>query len=315
MNSFVFGSSDWGALKYLRSLRCKHILISDRCDLRKEFKCPDLVSLVVTGSALGQSLDKDMLAHALSHSIPCVSVVEHWSWYKKRFENNDTLLLPDKILVNDDIAYQEAIADGLPVDRLVALGNPLLEHLALRSIGYTLGSVGLREKLAVSEKERIVVFISEELRSCFKPGTAEYLGYDEYTVCEQLLSLLRPHDHLVIKLHPAESDDKYAHLCKIGVSTIRCATVEELDSLGDVIIGMASMLLLELSMYRNDIISFRPGATRGFIGERLGATVDATSIEQLSSAIDNGKTTTLSFRSRFAGSRERILRFLEGMAR
>ena len=311
----MFGSSDWGALKYFRALKSGPNLITDRRELRHEFEYPNLVSLVVTGTALGQSLDKVMMAQALFHSIPCVSVVEHWSWYKKRFETNKGLLLPDKILVNDDIAYQDAIADGLPADRLVPLGNPVLEDLALRTMGYRRDSVGLREKLALSQNKRIVIFVSEELRSYFKPGTGDYLGYDEHTVLEQLLSLLRPYDHLVIKLHPAESDDKYAHLGEKGVSIIRHATVEELDSLGDVIVGMASMLLLELAMWRNDIISFRPGATKRFIGERLGATVDATSIEQLLSVIDNGKTAASSFKSRFAGSRERIWRFLEGMAR
>lgn len=116
MGDLVFGSSDSGAVKFFRALGCAHNLITDRYDLRCYFERWDSISLVVTGAALGQCLDKAMLVQALSLTIPCVSVVEHWSWYKRRFETNNGLLLPEKILVNDDIACQDAIADGLPAD-------------------------------------------------------------------------------------------------------------------------------------------------------------------------------------------------------
>lgn len=303
-------ASNEGAKSYFYALGITDLLLDWTVDLSSRRG-----SLLLTGTCIGEGPDKKLIERAAEFGLYSVAVVDHWSWYRKRFEKNGSLLLPDKILVNDHIAFQDAIADGLPADRLVALGNPVLEDLALRSMRYKRDNPGLRRKLDVSRNKRIVIFVSEELRADFNPGTADYLGYDEFIALEQLLSILQSDDHLVIKLHPAECDDKYANLSGRGVSVIRHATVEELSSLGDIIVGMASMRLLELAMFRDDIISFRPGARKSFIGERLGATVDATSIEELVSAMDNGEASASSFKSRFVGSKDRILSFLECISR
>lgn len=226
-------------------------------------------------------------------------------------------MLPDRIIVNDSIALVEVISDGLPADRLIALGNPVLEHMAHHSSNWraSTNKLSVREEYGVQADHRVIIFISEELHSEFKSGTDDCLGYEEYLVLDLILKMLKSKDYLIIKLHPSERDDKYAYINDPRVTVIRHSATEELASLGDVIIGMASILLLELAMFRNDIISFRPGAKKGFIGERLGATVGATSVEELCSVIDNRKIAASSFKSRFAGSRERILRFLENMAR
>lgn len=305
----VFASNE-GVRSYFSALGITDINADWSGDLLKLSK-----RLVLTGTCLGPGPDKKGIERAAKIGLHSVAVVDHWSWYRKRFEVSDGLLLPDKILVNDDIAYEDAITDGLPAERLVALGNPVLEDLAIRSVGYERDMHNQRVKQGIPQGKRVIVFISEDIQSDFKPGTEDYLGYDEYQVVEHLLSLLKSNDNLVIKLHPVENDDKYSYLPNNRVSIIRHSTVEDLASLGDVIVGMASMLLLELAMFRDDIISFRPGATKSFIGERLGATVKAGSIEELWYAVEHDVTVKSDFSSRFVGSRERIIQFLEGMAR
>ena len=88
-----------------------------------------------------------------------------------------------------------------------------------------------------------------------------------------IIKTLTPNDHLVIKLHPEETLIKYAFLESNNVTIIKNLDIFELDALADVVIGIASMLLLELLMLRNDVISFRPDATKEFIGDRLEATI------------------------------------------
>ena len=47
-----------------------------------------------------------------------------------------------------------------------------------------------------------------------------------------------------------------------------------------------TLILLELSFFRKDIISFRPNSKKQFIGQKLGATNDAVNIEQLNLLIE-----------------------------
>ena len=75
---------------------------------------------LLTGSALGSdTLDKKAILLARKWKLKCFSIIEHWSWYRRRFESRNQLLIPNKIFVNDIIAKKAAISDGLPDDILV----------------------------------------------------------------------------------------------------------------------------------------------------------------------------------------------------
>ena len=87
--------------------------------------------MFLTGSALGDSIDKKLINISKKLKKPSISVIEHWSWYKKRFILNNNLILPDYIFVNDKIAYEEAIMDGLPKKKLLIKGNPVLEKIQI----------------------------------------------------------------------------------------------------------------------------------------------------------------------------------------
>ena len=43
-------------------------------------------------------------------------------------------------------------------------------------------------------------------------------------------------------------------------------SIKDLSKLSDIIVGTESMLLLEMAMIRNDVISLRPNAKCNFIG-------------------------------------------------
>jgi hypothetical protein len=269
-------------------------------------------SLVVTGTQLGDGLDKHLLMKAREWGIKSVSVIDHWSWYRKRFETENGLLLPDYILVNDQIAIEGAIADGLPAEILVPLGNPVLEELAVKRTSKLLDRLAILEKYNLPTDKRLIVFISEELGSEFKQGTEDYLGYDEFEVLRIVQSTLSSGDHLVIKRHPAEAISKYSVLGQ-SITFLGPVPVDELARVADVVIGMASMLLLELAMFRDDVISLRPNATKPFIGERLGVTVPAHDIESLHKAFRMRALDSADFQRCFVGSKERISKFLSNL--
>jgi len=269
--------------------------------------------VVITGTSLGDSLDKELLIWAKQKNIPSISIIEHWSWYKKRFDLNGELVLPDYIFVNDKTAYYDAKKEGLPEDRLIVAGNPVLEKL------YAEGNVKLNREMLLQKynlpyNKRVIVFISEELASEFN-CTDSYLGYDEYVVLKKIIKQLQPTDYLIIKLHPEERDDKYSDFLSNQIITLKNIDIHSLNVIADFVIGMASMLLLELAILRNDVISFRPNATKEFIGKRLKATTDIITTGEFKDCFTQKEKQYVdgSFRNNFKGSADRFISLIDSI--
>ena len=81
-------------------------------------------------------------------------------------------------------------------------------------------------------------------------------------------------------------------------------------SLADSVVGMASMLLLELSIFSEEVISYRPNAKKEFIGDRLGITVPVTNADEFYKAVRYRRKCHNNFGDRFDGSRDKIIEFL-----
>jgi hypothetical protein len=268
--------------------------------------------LVLTGTANGPCLDKDLINWAIERGVPSVSVIEHWSWYRRRYQVDEMLVLPDYIIVNDQIANDQAVAEGLPVERLFVGGNPWLEHLSTE-VSPAFDICSWRDRLGLPQG-RIIVFVAEALRDDFPKSSADYLGYDEFEVLKTLIDIASKDAIVVIKRHPEEPSDKYTTLLSPGkVYSIGHASLFELAKGADFIVGMASMLLIELAMLRDDVISYRPNARLPFIGNTLGATIQVNDRESLSKLFLLRNTSQIkdtSFRNRFQGSGDRIGKFL-----
>ena len=177
--------------------------------------------------------------------------------HKKRFESNNQIILPQKILVNDKKAKDDAISDGLPSEKLVILGNPVLEdHLTRSSNQRHKSKEELRRNYNLEENKIIICFISESLTEFRTSG--DELGFDEFEVFDELKQFFRDEKyHILVKSHPEDCKNKFGKPNQ-KISYIDKIPTEELATLSHKIIGMGSMLLIELSFYRNDIISYRP---------------------------------------------------------
>ena len=316
---FLYGSEDSGARNYFRKLFKSYFVKSkqfkNETDLsafeedlliRKKIK-PTLL----TGSALGtNTLDKKAILLARKWEIKCFSVIEHWSWYRKRFESNNQLILPQKIFVNDIIAKKDAISDGLPPQKLVVLGNPVLEDHAIRSPKFKdLKAKDIRNKYKLRSDKIIICFISESLKE-FRENN-DSLGFDEFDVFSQLREFFKDDKyHILIKSHPADPKNKFGKSNQ-KFSYIEKVPIEDLAVLADKIIGMGSMLLIELSFYRNDIISFRPNSIVSFIGNLLEITIPATDLNSLELAMKSKALGLKDFRNNHIGSTKKIINFLK----
>jgi hypothetical protein len=122
-----------------------------------------------------------------------------------------------------------------------------------------------------------------------------------------------PNDYrLLIKLHPEEKKDKYSKYLSHNIDIAIDWTFEMMIQIPDLIIGMQSMLLLELAMHRNDIICYRPNAKSRFYGEEMNIINSAKKINTLSSYLTNKPKIKIdSFKKKFIGSSRKIARFIE----
>lgn len=263
----VLGSSDAGAKKYLKSinfLKYKKIkFLNSKTSLIKINNSK--IDLIITGSAQGNSLDKELIKFGKKKKINTISIIEHWTNYMSRFVLYKKKFLPDYILVNDQIAYKDAIKEGLPKNKIHIAGNVFFENLSKKKIKKNLSNWA--QKLKKNNKN-IFIFISEKIKGV-KSIKKEY-SLDEFETIKKLIKEFKNDDLLIIKCHPEENISKYNKFKKKNVLIKKKINLADLVYLPKKIIGIKSNLLIELSNFRNDIISYRPKKDKKFIGEKLG---------------------------------------------
>lgn len=277
-------------------------LIDAGVDLIDEHQVDEYpITLVITGTSLGNysdSLDKRLLRWANTTRLKSIAIVEHWTWPVARFMASGKCVLPRMILVNDEIVRREMVAGGISNSIIKEVGNPYLEVISKLNRRVVNKRVGKR-----------IYFISESIRKSVVLGHIEPTGYDEFEILDDLLSVIRLDEKLIIKLHPEEERNKYREIYK-GHTNVELVSKGDVTSIVEdahAIVGMDSMLLLELAMLRSDVISFRKNSRLKFIGEELGAVITVRSARQLRSALDGSTVSPSKFVSRFSGSRTRCL--------
>ena len=85
--------------------------------------------MIITGTSLGNSIDKKMVYFGRKNKINTISIIEHWTNFQSRFKLNNKNYLPDRILVNDKIALNFAIKNKLPKEKIAVVGNLRLEKI------------------------------------------------------------------------------------------------------------------------------------------------------------------------------------------
>tara|TARA_X000000950_G_scaffold229307_2_gene277135 strand:- start:3525 stop:4517 length:993 start_codon:yes stop_codon:yes gene_type:complete len=323
----VFGCNDVGPAKYLVELAkvfsqssfClagelnKNIFERENLKVISNISELEQIKLVVTGTSAGdleKSLDKKLLVWSKEHNIPSIAIVEHWTWAKQRFAYNlDDYLYPDYVVVNDLYALEDAEKYGVPKKIIYPLGNPYLEKLSNNKYSKKSGEK-LKLKYNLPKSKRLIFFISEQIQRSLLDGTSDQEGYDEFIVLSDLLSCISKKDHLVIKIHPEESISKYKFLSRDDVTILRNCSVEEIATLADTIVGMSSMLLIELATFRQDIISYRPNNKNEFIGNKMKVTLAANTFRDLDKKIKIKENAEKTLKNYFEGSTERLTKFM-----
>ena len=265
------------------------------------------VRAVLTGTCWDYGLDDCFRVYAKKLDITVVSIIEHWSWYRERFEKDGRVFLPDHIIVND--AYSKSACKSVWPDNVSIhdLGNPALEERLTffkRSI----------DNGSMLDGDKAICFISEKYRQDFPEGSKNWQGFDEYKCLEDIIEANKLSLIVDVKLHPSENSEKYQQFGDRVRIVQNCELVDLLKSY-KYIVGMGSMLLLEASLIRSDIVSYRPNEQTSFFGNEIGVTHKVTSKNMLSSILSGRtKVNNKEFGKVFLGSRERVLQFIRSVS-
>ncbi len=237
------------------------------------------VQLVCIGTAVADRLPIYHSEWAKRLGIPVVAVLDNWMNYRQRFILPEHgLCFPDHYFVMDQLAYDEALRDGVPAGILEITGQPALAELACEAAAFF-------QNRNTSPSEgggfRRIVFVSEPAAQ--DQGNSdenpEYRGYTEFDVLRTVVAFLsRRGDRceLVIAPHPRENQEALHAFCRdIIPPTVRwrfAPYARGRDAVFDAdgVVGMTSILLYEAWLLGLPVVGLQPGL-RGRGASHLGA--------------------------------------------
>lgn len=242
--------------------------------------------LVVVSSTY-QAAERQALLWARRRGITTLQLVDSYYDYAKRVRlTNGPGLMPDHLLVNDSQALEDAVADGLPRDRLNGFGNPAWEHVVALP----------------PADERVALFVGQPVGE----DMAEILGYDQHAALALLLEAKLRHPErigrVVYASHPREKIDPSAS--GIEITTSAAGAMRD----AGVVFGMFSSLLIDAALAGRRTISLQPGHSDSDYCElsRRGLIPKVETVEDLIAALDEERSDIDAFRRSLGGSSDRL---------
>lgn len=227
--------------------------------------------LVLTATSFGVSPERYFIRAAKHLGVPCLTVLDSWTNYTRRFlKEGETELvpavLPDVCTVMDEFAATEMERAGFPRSVLRVVGQPALDRFtAVARATPQAARTGLCHDLGIPETDPIIVYFSQPVLALYgRADSATFRGYTEFDVLSVLveaISLCGTRATLVVKTHPKERLGKYDDL--LDQTLIRSQLVHQFDSdrivLGaDVAVGMTSIALMKAFLIGRRVISVQP---------------------------------------------------------
>lgn len=240
------------------------------------------VGMLVTGTSWGTDIEVQCLDMCNSCGVKTVAILDYWSNYRMRFKylDCDKYVFPQKLFVMDEIAYKEAIEDGIEEDILEIMGSPGLDKL-----------INLKNKTKNEDnKKGDILFLSDPLSDLY----GDSLGYTEESVLEDILEICENLGRDVkVKFHPKDNDSmrqKYAHLEVDG-------NIDEILPGYRIVISMLTMGLLHAYLLGVPIISYQPGL--------LGKDMCITNVLGITKRVDNKETLKIEIIEASGGKNDR----------
>lgn len=237
--------------------------------------CAQPVDAVVYATSVSDTAALEVAEAAQARGTLLLHMLDNWSSYGARLRraSGGPQILPDIYAVMDRLAYDEAVADGVPEAVLAITGHPNLAHISAEADRFGPPPDGRTDILLVSEPARADSGAADDPRG---------RGYDEHSVAQAVMTALAdpapgaalsedPCLHLVP--HPREDRAEVtarwqalaaAHPLPATGMPLRITTVPR-DGVRAAlhaathVIGMSSILLYEAWLLGRPVASIQPG--------------------------------------------------------
>ena len=304
----IIGSRDIGPTKYINEyIKDLKNVLSIRTNKNKQLvndfkqisKFKDKKpQLILTGSCIGSGLDKELILYGKKNKIKSASFIEHWSLLKERFlVKKNKLLKPDYLFVIDSETKKFYIKNlKFKKENIFVIGSNYLNKInKIKKINKN--SSVIKNILFISQPHKKLQY---KLSKLF--GIENYFGFSEYNVVNNILKNIDLNIiNFFIKLHPNEKPDKFNILKKKKISILSKISKDQIIKKFDLIIGMDSMLLLELYLMGGKVLSVRPNPKNFFYGNRLKVfpiIEKINNFDDLKKIVHNYKTRKISFKKK-----------------
>ena len=240
-------------------------------DFAKQLSATAADGVLAATSVNGVDLEKRLIAAANLIGLPSLSVLDFWSNYRARFFDTQTqrFCLPTRIVVPDDRAKLEMMADGIPKYVIIVTGQPAFDRL----MGWTAEKRAIcrsevRSELGLRSSDRLLVFASQPLTELYggEQACLQELGYTEETVFSVVqkstqICRLKSSDSIttVVCPHPREAVESWQLRMRdpsICPNPIPRSTLE-LAIASNLLVGMTSIVLLEASLVGVHVLSIQ----------------------------------------------------------
>ena len=195
-------------------------------------------------------------------NIKSVTILDHWCGYKERLytmiNGIKKYTIPNHICVMDTKAKKEILNNiKIHKKKIKVTGNPAWDKI--KNIKPKINKILLSNN-NFNKRKKSILFISEVIIE--EKKRIKY-KFDEIEILRNLISIYEKDYNILIKQHPRESNDKYLNLLKNFKSKNIIILDKKLNpynllSISDVIIGMTSIMLVELSLFGLHVISIQP---------------------------------------------------------
>ena len=226
----------------------------------------DLTASVCILSASAANQEKLVIEKCRSLCIPTFSVIDMWVNYKWRFVFDNHMVLPENILLPDDIALEEAVNDGLPIEKLRVVGHPVFEEIS-----------------PAVEGARSAIFLDQPAPRDCSSKDAFQMDTSWQFVLSFFETMPCPFDELIFCPHPEK------HLSNVGVPNhVRVVQFWDLNhSDYQYVFGVSSTAMVESYLRGKVVFSVQPISTKVNSDplSRHGKIKKITSKEEMSAAL------------------------------
>ena len=198
--------------------------------------------------------------------IPTIHVLDFWHMYKTRMSLDGLeVFKPSVYIVPDEIAFKEAVNEGIEEKLIHVLGHPAYSNLSDEYNSFKNNpSKYTSQMLKKIEDRKLLLFISEPVADD-QDNTRGYTEEDSLRVLTEAFSqnIFNKEFYICVMPHPRENSENLKNIWQKNQKEIlghveTRATSSELLPFAKGIIGMSSTFLYQAWLMKTPILSIRP---------------------------------------------------------